>query len=196
MMYKYIVIGFLISTLLFCTSSCGAINNNNTVSSNMNQNITQNNEITTLEELKNCSDACVYISTCKTYEVKNENNKIYSKVRVIPVTLWQCNFFADNITIIEHIESYLEPERVYIVFLSESEEDNDSYYLSCGKSSIFSVNGDVKPLDYKLKREVETHWGNKYENFEVWFNTNYSEPPQTTTENTATININTTSNNS
>ena len=68
--------------------------------------------------------------------MKNENNQIFSKVGVIPVTLWQCNFFADSITIIEHTETYLEPERVYIVFLCESEE-NDDYCLSCGKSSIF-----------------------------------------------------------
>ena len=41
----------------------------------------------------------------------------------------------------------------YYVFLNK---DNNGYYLSCGKSSVFSVYyGDIKPLDYKLKKEVK-----------------------------------------
>ena len=42
-----------------------------------------------------------------------------------------------------------------------------------------------------MKKEVKRQWDNRYENFEVWFNENYHEPLQTTTENT-TINGNTT----
>lgn len=197
-MYKYIILGFLILTLFFCTSSCGKINHNDTVSSNANQNADKNNEITTLEELKEISDVCVFISTFETYETKNENNQLFSEVEVIPVAEWQLKCFTDNITIIEYTKSYIEPESVYIVFLSES-EDNDGYYLSCGKSSIFSINrGDIKPLDYRMGKEVKTHWNNRIRTFEAWFTENYPDPPQApedTIKNTTTINISTTSDN-
>ncbi|MBE6815042.1 MAG: hypothetical protein E7522_06280 [Ruminococcaceae bacterium] len=178
-MHKHIVGLLLLFFFVFTVSSCQTSKNPN--NSNASE-ITQSDTIT-LDYLKRNSDACVIITTCvpEYYNIKTINDQIYTTVDFIPMG-WQDKYYqkCKTFTIIENTKSYIEPESVYVVFLSKS-EDNDGYYLSCGKSSIFSVkSGDIKPLDYKMKNEVKTHWNNDINTFEVWFNENYKDPALTT----------------
>jgi len=181
-MYKHIIGLFLLFFFIFASSSCQTSKNPN----DSNTSVTTQSDTITLDYLKQNSDACVIITTCvaEYYNVKTINDQIYTTVDFIPMG-WQDKYYKKSKTfiIIENTKSYIEPESVYIVFLSKS-ENNDGYYLSCGKSSIFSVkSGDIKPLDYKMKNEVKTHWNNRIETFEMWFIENY-EDPALTTENT------------
>ena len=176
-----------------------------------------NNETVTLDSLKNSSDFCTVISAYSFYETKTEKNKIYTTVCFRPRD-WQENYMSANlidatlikgqidvhpgqksktITIIEYDKSYIKPGNKYIVFLNKSEYDN-TYYLSSGKSSLFTCHsgGDITPVDYKLKKEIKEYWNDEMVTFSVWFSKNYPEPPQVledTFENTTT-NPNTTTN--
>lgn len=179
-MHKHIIGLLLLFFFVFTVSSCQTSKNPN--NSNTSE-ITQSDTIT-LDYLKQNSDACVIITTCvpEYYNIKTINDQIYTTVDFIPMG-WQDKYYqkSKTFTIIENTKSYIEPESVYVVFLSKS-EDNDGYYLSCGKSSIFSVkSGDIKPLDYKMKNEVKTHWNNRIETFEMWFSENYEDPSISTT---------------
>ena len=178
-MAKYIICTIFILVFVFNLSSCKTENNSNNESYNTKQTSNKSAEAITLEELKENSDVCIYISTTQIYENKNQEGQEYTIVNVIPVTEWQIKYFTGDITIIEHGKSHIEPDKVYIAFLSKSEND-DEYYLNYGKSGIFTLDyGKVKPLDYKMKKEVKTQWDNKYENFEVWFSENYEDPALT-----------------
>lgn len=181
-MYKRILCLVILSIYLLSISSCKAIQNSTINPTETDDTNTSNKENITFESLKNVSDACVIITTCipEYYDVKTINDQIYTTVDFVPME-WQDKYYfkCPTLTIIENAKSYIEPESVYIVFLSKSEE-NDGYYLSYGKSSIFSVNsGDIKPLDYKMKNEVKTHWNNRIETFEMWFSENYEDPALT-----------------
>lgn len=181
-MYKRILFLFVFFIYFFSVTSCKGIKNNTIDSIENNISTTSNRGTTTFESLINISDACVIITTCvpEYYDVKTINDQIYTTVDFIPMG-WQDKYYqkCKTFTIIENTKSYIEPESVYVVFLSKS-EDNDGYYLSCGKSSIFSVkSGDIKPLDYKMKNEVKTHWNNRIETFEMWFSENYEDPALT-----------------
>lgn len=181
-MYKRILCLVILSIYLLSISSCKAIQNSTINPTETDDTTTSNKENITFESLKNVSDACVIITTCvpEYYDVKTINDQIYTTVDFVPME-WQDKYYfkCPTLTIIENAKSYIEPESVYIVFLSKSEE-NDGYYLSYGKSSIFSVNsGDIKPLDYKMKNEVKTHWNNRIETFEMWFSENYEDPALT-----------------
>ncbi|MBO5857934.1 MAG: hypothetical protein J6Q87_06760 [Clostridia bacterium] len=191
-MYKRIVFVVFLIVLTLSISSCKTIQNDTTDSANINGTKNTNNDIITLKSLKENSDVCVFISTNSFYEIKTENNELFVTVNLLPLE-WQSDYFDDYITIIEQNESYIEPESMYILFLSET-EDNNGYYLSFGESGIFSVQGHgiIKPVNANLKNDVKKLWNNDIKIFYEWFNENYPEPPQTTTENT-TINFDTTS---
>lgn len=162
---------------IFNSYSCGTVNNTSYLSDTNPNNIIKK---VSLQELRNSSELCVYIATDEIYKPQRKETKVYTKVETIPISEWQLEHLEDNITIIEDDISYIEPERVYIVFLSKS-ENGDDYYLSCGKSSIFILDyGKIKPLDYKMKNEVKTHWNNDINTFEEWFSENYEDPALTT----------------
>lgn len=162
---------------IFNSYSCGTVNNTSYLSDTNPNNIIKK---VSLQELRNSSELCVYIATDEIYKPQRKETKVYTEVETVPISEWQLEHLEDNITIIEDDISYIEPDRVYIVFLSKAEND-DEYYLSGGKSGIFTLDyGKVKPLDYKMKKEVKTQWDNKYENFEVWFSENYEDPALTT----------------
>ena len=162
---------------IFNRYSCGTVNNTSYLSDTNPNNIIKK---VSLQELRNSSELCVYIATDEIYKPQRKETKVYTKVETIPISEWQLEHLEDNITIIEDDISYIEPERVYIVFLSKS-ENGDDYYLSCGKSSIFILDyGKIKPLDYKMKNEVKTHWNNDINTFEEWFSENYEDPALTT----------------
>ena len=177
-MYKHIVGLLLLFFFVFTVSSCQTSKNPN--NSNTSE-ITQSDTIT-LDYLKRNSDICAIVATFgdEYYITETINDKIFTTVDFIPLD-WQDMYIKTPvITVIEYDNSYIEPEHMYILFLSES-EDNNGYYLSCGKSSVFSVYyGDIKPLDYKMKNEVKTHWNNDINTFEEWFSENYEDPALTT----------------
>ncbi|MBE6751579.1 MAG: hypothetical protein E7556_03520 [Ruminococcaceae bacterium] len=188
-MYKRIVFVVFLIVLTLSISSCKTIQNDTTDSANINGTKNTNNDIITLKSLKENSDVCVFISTNSFYEIKTKNNELFITVNMLPLE-WQSDYFDDYITIIEQNETYIEPESMYILFLSET-EDNNGYYLTFGETGIFSVKGHgiIKPVNANLKTDVKKQWNNDIEIFYEWFKENYPEPPQApedTFENTTT----------
>ena len=62
-----------------------------------------------------------------------------------------------------------------VVFLNKAEEEN-CYYLSHGKSSLFislTDTGYIVPLDYKLNKEVKEQWENRLSEYLAWFEEKY-----------------------
>ena len=182
-MKKFLIYLCIIVVLSFTLVSCKIIDDVDLNPSDK-QEITNEDEVRcSLEDLKLNSDICMFISTVSQHEVVTENGVVQTIVGTIPVTEWQVDSIEEEITITESDESCLEPKSVYIVFLSKNEQKDNTYFFTDGKSGVFKVErGDIKPLDYSLKKDVKTLWNNRIEGFDEWFAQNYKEPQASTQE--------------
>jgi hypothetical protein len=192
-MKKRILCILLVISIILVATSC------NTSNENHSDSVEETAEVLTLETLKNTSAYCCYISSEAYYETKNDGNKIYTTVYFTTFNLWHNENMEGEIidakhvkglidyhpgmtekiiTIIENDKSYIKPNSKYVVFLNKAEEEN-CYYLSHGKSSLFislTDTGYIVPLDYKLNKEVKEQWENRLSEYLAWFEENYPEP--------------------
>lgn len=184
---KKLVASLLVLSLISCLSACST-----------------NKENVTFEEIIEKSDRCVVVSTIslrsgrcgvlntpsskdsettrEDLETRREGNVYYTDVEV----LWgDTEELPEYITIVQEKSNYIKEDNIYAVFINESSENENHFYVTEGKSGAIYVKGnEFTCLDKSLQKNAEEIFGTTYDDFEEWLFAEYvGERSLVSTEN-------------
>lgn len=144
----------------------------------------------TIEEIIEKSDRCVVVSTItpdQNIKTTRVGNFYHTQVYVLCGDLEGLPS-SRYITIIQENSNYLKMEKIYAVFINESSENENHFYVTEGKSGAIYIKdkNEFTCLDKSLQKNAEEIFGTTYDDFEEWLFDEYKvERSLVSTENPA-----------
>ncbi len=153
---KKVISFLLILSLIGCLSACST-----------------NKEKVTFEEIIEKSDRCVVVATAfyQPQKTMRKGNLYYTEVEA----LWgDTEGLPELITIVQEKSNYIKKDKLYAVFINESSEGENYFYVTEGKSGAICLDGaEVDCLDNSVQKNAEEIFGETYDEFEKWLYDEY-----------------------